>query len=192
MRDRTRLELLSKSDRARTWIVVSIGVAAVGIMAYINALTTDGAQSTAMVSILMICIGSLVAVLQIFRYARLNEMMMDDSEPPAPRFENTVELPAVHLESRHSDNQLLRSRFKFSHSDWRVLVRELRIIKPRWNRKALENTGLFPKITAPGEFNRVNAEFERLGVIKGRPRHWTVTQQGWIDLHDAANMQVIT
>jgi len=144
------------------------------------------------IALTMKAVGWFVMFLLLFKYARLNDMMQNFTPPPrAVRFEQETETE-MRLVSRTADNQLSRSRFQFAPSDWRLLVNELRIIKPRWNRKALENTRLFPGITAPQEFNKVSFEFERLGVIDGRPRHWRVTDQGWMMLHEVANMSVIT
>lgn len=118
-------------------------------------------------------------------------------QPPPPRrdvedllnFDNQA--PARALELQPSVNLLLLTKYKFTPSEWRQLVRELRYIKPRWTRRALERSGLFLNITAPGVFAEVSEDFARVGVIAGKSYKWRVTNEGWEAMCKAAGLQVV-
>ena len=184
--------LLDKSDhymsRVAAWAIITL----IGLVAFIFILQDPALRPMAVGgTLLMFSGGSFITMLYMMKYARVNAMMHDSSGPPAVRFEQETE-PTARIVSRTADNQLSRSRFQFSPSDWRVLIKELRITRHKWTRKALANTKLFPYVTAPGEFNKITKEFERLGIVDGRARNWYVTEAGWIMLHEVANLQVLT
>ena len=185
--------LLDKSDhymsRVAAWAIVTL----IGLVAFIFILQDPAVRYMAAGgTLLMFSGGSFITLLYMMKYARVNGMMHDSSAPPAVRFEQETEAPAARIVSRTADNQLSLSRFQYSPSDWRLLIKELRITRHKWTRKALANTKLFPYVTAPGEFNKITKEFERLGVVDGRARNWYVTDAGWTMLHEVANLPVIT
>ena len=124
-----------------------------------------------------------VSTVRFVRVGRLREA----PRLPAVRFDNVGDAPAMRLESRPRDNQLLRSRFQFGPSDYRLLVRELRLNDWKLTRAVLVDTKLFDSITAPGVYRSVVAEFERLEIV----RDGRVTGEGKRLLCAMGNMQVI-
>ena len=193
MRDSTKLRLLQESNKTLGWLAFFFMLSMIGTISFVNVLMNEGEPRTAVISISLLCGGFFVACLLAMKYARLNALMQDGSDPPrrAVRFENELELPPARLERLVKDNQLLRSTFEFNTKDWLALTHALRDNDWRWIRDVLDGTKLFPKITQTVEFNRVNREFSRMGVIEGGTGQWRVPEEGRRLLYDAAGRNVV-
>ena len=203
MRNTRQLELLiQQSNRAKKLMLFWLTISVVGTFASV-VIWMDKSTNYLLfgfTNAVMVC-GFLFAVVEALTFARNNEMQwrfFENDEPHDDGLSESIldfqeQRPATaRLQTQTSENQLLRSRYEFEPSDWRLLINALRPNYPRWTRRALDKTRLFPGITAPGEFGKVCEEFERLGVIRGKSYQWRVTREGWKMLHEAANFRVVT
>ena len=201
MRNTRQLEILiQQSNRALVWFWFWVAITAAGLF-WLIVIGSDTPYDVIAyaVPVLAFVGGLFASVLFMFRYQRYNELQhrLYDEPPDEPLGDSILDFqeqrPATaRLQTQTSENQLLRSRYAFEPSDWRLLINALRPNYPRWTRRALDKTRLFPGITAPGEFGKVCEEFERLGVIRGKSYQWRVTREGWKMLHEAANFRVVT
>ena len=201
MRNTRQLEILiQQSNRALVWFWFWVAITAAGLF-WLIVIGSDTPYDVIAyaVPVLAFVGGLFASVLFMFRYQRYNELQhrLYDEPPDEPLGDSILDFqeqrPATaRLQTQTSENQLLRSRYEFEPSDWRLLINALRPNYPRWTRRALDKTRLFPGITAPGEFGKVCEEFERLGVIRGKSYQWRVTREGWKMLHEAANFRVVT
>lgn len=192
MSDSQRIE---ESRRAGSRIILSLASVALALILYITTIGIRYSDTATVIILLTFAVmfsgGWIAAVINAIIFVRLGSMNPKQRPPRITTLESEAHNRAVRLEARPRENQLLRSRYEFSPSDWRLLVHHLQPNYPKWTRRALEKTRLFDKITAPGTFEEICSEFERLGVISGRMYMWRITNQGWADLREAANLRTV-
>jgi len=185
--------LLDKSDhymsRVAAWAIITL----IGLVAFIFILQDPAVRYMAAGgTLLMFSGGSFITLLYMMKYARVNGMMHDSSGPPAVRFEQEIEAPDVHVVSTRG-NQMLLSRYKFSHRQWWKLIGALRNWGRVWSRdNSLHESGIFTAaetgliLNASGVYSDLTKDFARMKIIQKRGGSWYVTEMGWAELHKSA------
>jgi len=123
---------------------------------------------------------------------KAQEVSDDDDPSDGLLFPQETTPPNVHLESTQG-NQILLSRYKFSHRQWWKLIGALRNWGRVWSRdNSLHESGIFTMaetgliLNASGVYSDLTKEFSRMKIIQKRGGSWYVTEMGWAELHKSA------
>lgn len=178
MLESTVRQLIAESNRARNaiawWLVCFV---AAGLSIAFGWGKYGGLNEFRMAaSLLFFALGSLLMVLNAFRYARINAMFHDDEEePPANDISNMLNFQQEqHITQgrieRREGNTVHLGRIGLSSNEWRRLAVTLSQANWKWTRKLLTKTHIWEGLTVKeGTHTRyeiVTSEFERLQAVK--------------------------
>lgn len=125
----------------------------------------------------------------------------DDSDGSASDmllFPVATQPPPMRMEARTDDNQLRRCKYQFDRAQWHRLVVSLADNRWRFTRDAVVRAKVFNATntpgtspTAPGHFDRICREFERMDLVERVDGRWKATQDGRLRMSRAAGIRVV-